>query len=67
MWTVVFVSQDVNKVDKLVHMLNCAGIMTRLAYSGEDDFSSGKSCKILVPHTELEAAQEIIFDNELIN
>jgi hypothetical protein len=67
MWTVIFVSQDEDKINKLVSMLNNADIMTRLQYSREDDFSAGQSCKILVPHTELEAAQEIIFDNELIN
>ena len=65
MWTVVFVSQDEAKINKLTFLLNDAGIMTRIQYSREDDFSTGQSCKILVPHTELESAQEIIFDNEL--
>lgn len=67
MWTVVFVSQDGEKIENLISLLNDAGIMARIQHNREDDFSSGQSCKILVPHTELETAQEIIFDNELGN
>ena len=65
MWTVVFVSQDRDKVQRLVLVLNDNGIMTRVQYSHEDDFSEFEICEILVPSTELETAQDIIFDNEI--
>ena len=40
-------------------------IMTRLKSSEEDDLGANKLFEILVPNTELETAQDIIFDSEL--
>ena len=65
MWTVVFVSQNKPKVDRMLEVLEEKKILTMLKVSGEDDFGDGTSYEILVPQTELELAQEIIFDIEL--
>lgn len=67
MWTVVFMSQDKAKIDKILAVLEQSNIMTMLKTSGEDDFGSGTVYEILVPQTELESAQDIIFDTELEN
>ena len=65
MWTVVFVSQNKLKIDKMLEVLNKKEILTMLKVSNEDDFGDGTSYEILVPQTELELAQEIIFDVEM--
>lgn len=65
MWTVVYVSQDKAKVDRVLGLLDDNKIMTRLKSSEEDDFGANKLFEILVPNTELETAQDIIFDSEL--
>lgn len=65
MWTVVFMSQDKAKVDRILKLLEDNKIMTMLRASAEDDFETGSSYEILVPQTELETAQDIIFDSEL--
>lgn len=65
MWTVVYMSENKGRVDEIVEELNKRSIMTMLKASGEDDFNNGCSYEILVPQTELEAAQDIIFDMEI--
>lgn len=65
MWTEVFVSQNKTKTDALLDLLEEKKIMTMLRVSGEDDFGDGTTYSILVPQTELETAQDIIFDAEL--
>lgn len=65
MWTVVFMSQDKAKVDRILKLLEDKKIMTMLKTSTEDDFETGSAYEILVPQTELETAQDIIFDSEL--
>lgn len=65
MWTVVFVSQDRNKVDKLVKVLNDNSVMTMIKSTCEDDFEVSVTYEILVPCTELETAQDIIVDIEI--
>ncbi|MCH5211663.1 MAG: glutamate decarboxylase [Oscillospiraceae bacterium] len=65
MWTVVFVSQNKPKVDKMLEVLGEKKILTMLKVSSEDDFGDGTSYEILVPKTELEMAQEIIFETEM--
>ncbi|MGN0162138.1 MAG: hypothetical protein ACI4EA_00970 [Candidatus Ornithomonoglobus sp.] len=67
MWTVIFVSQDGKKTDILVRILSENGIMTRMKVSREDDFGTETAYEVLVPQTELETAQEIIFDSEIIS
>lgn len=64
MWTVVFMSQDKSKVDKILKLLEDSEIITMLKTSNEDDFATSGVYEILVPQTELETAQEIIFDWE---
>ena len=65
MWTVVFMSQDKSKTDKILKLLEENKIMTMLKTSSEGDFEVDNVYEILVPQTELETAQDIIFDFEL--
>lgn len=65
MWTVVYVSQDKDKVDNLVKILNENNVITMVKTTCEDDFGVGVAYEILVPQTELEAAQDIIVDTEI--
>lgn len=65
MWTVVYLSQNKAKVDKLIEILNSSNIITMLKVSKEDDYDNGTAYEILVPKTELETAQDIIFDTEI--
>ncbi|MEE0410764.1 MAG: hypothetical protein UD759_08275 [Clostridia bacterium] len=65
MWTVVFVSQDKSKIDKILKLLEENKIMTMLKTSSEGDFEVDNTYEILVPQTELETAQDVIFDFEL--
>lgn len=65
MWTVVFVSQDEAKTKNLVDVLNNNEIITMMQTSRDDDFAGAAAYEILVPQTELEAAQDIIFDIEI--
>lgn len=65
MWTVVYLSQNKDKVDRLIEILNSSNIMTMLKVSREDNYQSGTAYEILVPQTELESAQDIIFDTEI--
>ena len=64
-WTVVFVSQDKSKIDKILKMLEENKIMTMLKTSSEGDFEVDNTYEILVPQSELETAQDVIFDFEL--
>jgi hypothetical protein len=63
MWTAVFASQDKNKIDSLICALEQNGIMNRVHVSHEDDFGGEKAFEVLVPPTEIETAQDIIFDS----
>lgn len=65
MWTVVYMSQNKAKVDKILKLLEDSKIMTMVKSAGEDDFETGGVFEILVPGTELESAQDVIFDSEL--
>ena len=65
MWTVVYMSQDKSKIDKILNLLEEKEIMTMLRTASEDDFETGTVFEILVPKTEIETAQEIIFDAEV--
>ncbi len=65
MWTVVFISQDKDKIDNLVKILNDNSVMTMIKTTSEDDFGVGVAYEILVPQTELEVAQDIIVDTEI--
>lgn len=65
MWTVVYMSQDKAKIDKMLAILEDNEIISMVKASGEDDFDMGTMYEILVPKTELESAQELILDAEL--
>lgn len=65
MWTVVYVSQNKSKVDRILKLLEENKIITMLKSSSDDDFQTTNVFEILVPQTELESAQDIIFDSEL--
>lgn len=67
MWTVVYMSQDRIKVNKILAILESNEIISMVKASGEDDFDMGTMYEILVPKTELEFAQELILDAELAN
>ncbi len=65
MWTVVYMSQDRSKVDKILALLDEHKIMTMQQTRGVESEDSGLVYEILVPQTELETAQDIIFDAEM--
>ena len=65
MWTVVFMSQDRAKVDTILTLLDENKIMTMQKSAGEASQESGMVYEILVPNTELETAQDIIFDAQI--
>lgn len=62
MWTVVFVSRDESKINELVEALNGHKILSRTQVLKEDDFSDETAYEVLVPETELDVAQDIVFD-----
>lgn len=65
MWTEVYMSQNKTKADEVAAALEANNIMIMRRSSGEDDYSSSATYIILVPQTELELAQDIIFEMEL--
>ncbi|MBR0366387.1 MAG: hypothetical protein IJH94_06265 [Clostridia bacterium] len=65
MWTEVYMSQNKIKTDAVAAALEANNIMTMRRSSGEDDYSSSVTYIILVPQTELESAQDVIFEMEL--
>lgn len=67
MWTVVYMSQDKFKIDKLMSILEHNKVITMLKAVGENENDADRVYEILVPQTELEVAQEIIVDIELGN
>lgn len=67
MWTVVYMSQDKFKVDRVMSLLESNEVITMLKAVGEGESDADRVYEILVPQTELETAQEIIVDTELEN
>ena len=64
MWTVIYVSQSPETAKKLADALNKNGIVSKVRQSGGDGESQG-CCEVLVPDTEMEAAQDLIIENDL--
>lgn len=62
MWMVVYVSHAEETVNKLVGVLRGNGIISRVRHVKNDD---GVCFEVLVPQTELDGAQDLIFENEL--
>lgn len=64
MWMVVYISRDKEKIDKLLSALNKCDIMTMMR-SAVVEGGGCSAYEILVPQTELDEAQDVIFDTEL--
>lgn len=64
MWTVVYISQSIETAQKLIDALSQNGIISQMrrARGGEDKCGC---YEVLVPNTELSAAQDLIIENEL--
>lgn len=65
MWTVVYVSQSIETSKKLVDVLLINRVISKLRRAGSAAEETGGCYEVLVPSTELEAAQDLIFENEL--
>lgn len=62
MWTVVYVSQTEQKARELVAVLRDNKIISRLR---RVNCEAENGCfEVLVPQTELDMAQDLIFENE---
>ena len=62
MWTVVYMTPNEEQANKLIVVLRNSSILSRLRCAGSDF-----SCYVvLVPQTELESAQNLIFENDLL-
>lgn len=62
MWTVVYMTQNENHANKLMEILHSESILAKIRNAGEDS-----GCfEVLVPQTELNAAQNLIFENDLL-
>ena len=64
MWTVVYMSQNKSRIDRILELLEANKIITMLKSSADDEFKTSLF-EILVPQTEIEKAQEIIFESEI--
>ena len=62
MWIVVYVSHAEDAVKRLVDVLRENGIISKVRHARNDD---GCCMEVLVPQTELDQAQDLIFENEL--
>lgn len=65
MWTVVYVSQSLETAKKLADTLLENSIISKLRQVKNSCKSDGCCYEVLVPNTELEATQDVIFENEL--
>lgn len=63
MWTVIFSSSDREKIDAVLKILEQRNIMSRQKAHGQEP---GALIEVMVPQTELETAQDIIFDSEIL-
>ena len=63
MWTVIYVSQSIETAKKLIDVLLTNKVISKLRRTNNCNESS--CYEVLVPSTELETAQDLIFENEL--
>ena len=64
MWTVIYVSQSPETAKKLADALYENGIVSKVRKSGSPE--EDKGCyEVLVTSTEMEAAQDLIIENDL--
>lgn len=65
MWTVVYVSQSIETSKKLVDVLLTNSVISKLRRTNSCSENENSCVEVLVPSTELEMAQDLIFENEL--
>ena len=58
MWTVIYVSQSIETAKKLI-------VISKLRRTNNCNGNESSCYEVLVPSTELETAQDLIFENEL--
>ena len=64
MWTVIYVSQSIETSAKLVDVLLKNGVISKLRRAAGSDEET--NCyEVLVPATEMQAAQDLIIDSDL--
>lgn len=64
MWIVVYISQSAETSQKLIDALSLNGIISKLRRARGEEDKCG-CYEVLVPNTELSAAQDLIIENEL--
>lgn len=65
MWIVVYISQSAQTAEKLAEVLKENEVIPRLRRANSSREEKGSCYEVLVPSTELEAAQDLIIENEL--
>ena len=65
MWTVIYVSQSIETVKKLIDVLLTNKVISKLRRTNNCNGNESSCYEVLVPSTELETAQDLIFENEL--
>ncbi len=63
MWTVVYISQSMETSKKLIEVLLKNKVISKLRRVGGAE--DGNCYEVLVPSTELESAQDLIFGDEM--
>ena len=65
MWTVIYVSQSIETAKKLIDVLLTNKVISKLRRTNNCNGNESSCHEVLVPSTELETAQDLIFENEL--
>ena len=65
MWTVIYVSQSIETAKKLIDVLLTNKVISKLRRITNCNGNESNCYEVLVPSTELETAQDLIFENEL--
>ena len=65
MWTVIYVSQSIETAKKLIDVLLTNKVISKLRRTNNCNGNESSYYEVLVPSTELETAQDLIFENEL--
>ena len=65
MWTVIYVSQSIETAKKLIDVLLTNKVISKLRRTNNCNGNESSCYEVLVPSTELETAQDLIFENEL--
>ena len=65
MWTVIYVSQSIETAKKLIDVLLTNKVISKLRRINNCNGNEINCYEVLVPSTELETEQDLIFENEL--